>query len=676
MQILRLLAAALAALGAIPLWRLLTARPTGLAGAVTASQATDHSAILWSGLLLCAVPALLAVVLVDREALERMLTRVVAPLREPSRLMLASTLAVIATVLAAFIAHFILRGTPTLIDSFAQLVQARYLAEGTWSGPVTANNEFWHIQQTVITERGWVSQYPPGHIALLALGMKLGAVWLVGPLCWGIAIFFTTLALTELFGDELRARVAACFAMLSPFSLALSGAFMSHVPAAACAAAALFCFAYASNGRVLFGAGAGVAIGLLFTMRPLTAVALGAVVAGLTFRRPAVLAAMLVSTIPFVFAVAYYNNHFFGSPWQFGYNAALGPNAGLGFGIDPWGNQYGPLEALAYTAAELTSLSLYLFETPLPIVSLIGLYFATGKRSSSEWALFGFAAAPLAANLFYWHHGLYMGPRMLADVGVVWAALAPVAIIGLIESIRTDWRIGGRYVPRTFVTALCAAALVFGAVVLLPQRLGSYQITPETEALLKAPQVNEPSLVFVHGGWTARIGMKLAAHGMRLDSVETALRQNPTCNVHAFADGFAKGAPPGSPLDFKPRAVNLPAVAEITPGNRIRVVANEQFDDACAKQIQSDQDGILDVTPFVWQGDLPGLTPRGALFARDMGPEANRALIAAHPERKPLMLLPDAEAVRLVPYGDAEAKIWGADAEPVKSSGRERRRAQ
>jgi hypothetical protein len=660
MQVLRLLAAALALLGVAPLWRVLVDRPTGLAGAVTAAQASDHSGVLWSGLLLCAVPALLAVVLVDQAAFERLLIRIAAPLKRPRLVILALGLALAATLLAGFIALFILRGMPTLIDSFAQLVHARYIADGVWSGPITPNNEFWHIQQTVLTKHGWVSQYPPGHVVLLALGLRLGVVWLIGPLCWGVAVFFITLALNELLDDTLLARAAACFAALSPFSLALSGAFMSHIPAAACAAAALYWLSRARDGRWLAAAGAGVAIGILFTMRPLTAVALGAVAVGVSFRRSRVLATGFLGALPFFLLVGFYNNYFFGSPFQFGYHAALGPRAGLGFGIDPWGNQYGPLEAVGYTAAELGALSLYLFETPLPIVLLIGLYFATGKRTFGEWLLFGWAAAPVAANFFYWHHGLYMGPRMLADVGVIWGALAVVSVVGLIRDMRIDWRIA-RYAPRTFVTALASAAVVFGAVVLLPQRLSSYRVTKETRALLRAPELEEPALVFVHGGWTARVGMTLAAHGMRLDSVETALRQNPTCHVHAFADSFARNARPTVQLDFKPRAINLPPIAEMTPGNRIRVVANEKFDEGCATQIQADQGGIVDVTPFIWQGDLPGRRTRHALFVRDMGPAANRKLIAAQPERRALMLIADSDTVRLVPYAIAERAIWRSE---------------
>ncbi|HEX6008160.1 MAG TPA: hypothetical protein VFY80_09365, partial [Burkholderiales bacterium] len=61
---LRLLAAVLAVLGVAPLWRLLRDPATGLAGAATAAQASAQSAVLWSGLLLCLLPGIVAAALV------------------------------------------------------------------------------------------------------------------------------------------------------------------------------------------------------------------------------------------------------------------------------------------------------------------------------------------------------------------------------------------------------------------------------------------------------------------------------------------------------------------------------------------------------------------------------------------------------------------------------------
>jgi hypothetical protein len=556
-------------------------------------------------------------------------------------------------------------GLPTLIDSFAQLLHARYLAAGSAAGPANQDSEFWHIQQTLLTPQGWVSQYPPGHVLLLAAGLQLGIVSWVGPLCWGVAVFFTTLALHELIPHTTSARLAALCAALSPFGLALSGAFMSHVPAAACAAAALYFSVRARRGRWWHAALAGGALGALFTMRPLTAVALGVTAAAVAIaqKRFTALAIAIVAATPLLLAVAAHNAHYFGSALRFGYEAALGPSAGPGFGIDPWGNRYGPLQALAYTSAELSSLSLYLFEVPLPLVLLVGLYFASGRASANEWLLFAWCTAPVLANLLYWHHGLFMGPRMLADVGVLWGALSVLSVIGLVRALPVDRLLAGRYSPRTFATATALAACIFGGIMLLPGRLASYRLTPELRALLAAPRVDEPALVFVHGGWTARIGMRLAAHGMRLDSVETALRQNSTCRVHAFAESYANGGKAAIALDFGPRARNLPPVAEITPGNRIRVVANEALAPECNAQIAADEAGVLDVTPFVWQGDLPGMQPAGALFVRDMGPQANRRLIEEHHERRAMMLIPHGDTLALVPYTIAERAIWKTAAE-------------
>ncbi len=341
MLVQRSLAAVLAVLGVAPLWRILQDPATGLAGAATAAHASASSAVLWSGLLLCLGPGVLAAALVDRATMERWGARVTSLLERPRTSTFATVTAALATVIAAASAYYLLGGLPRLIDSFAQLLHARYLASGSASGPVSGDAAFWHIQQTVLTPNGWVSQYPPGHVALLALGLKLDAVWLIGPLCWGVAALFTTLALHELIENVAVARAASVLAALSPFGWVLSGTFMSHIPAAACASIALYCVARGWYGRLRYALGAGAALGVLFTMRPLTAVALGiaACVFALTQRQARALAIALLGALPFVLVVAWYNQHFFGSALRFGYHAALGENAGLGFGIDPWGNR-------------------------------------------------------------------------------------------------------------------------------------------------------------------------------------------------------------------------------------------------------------------------------------------------------------------------------------------------
>jgi hypothetical protein len=163
--------------------------------------------------------------------------------------------------------------------------------------------------------------------------------------------------------------------------------------------------------------------------------------------------------------------------------------------------------------------------------------------------------------------------------------------------------------------------------------------------------------VFVHGGWTSRIAMRLAAAGMTLDSVETAIRQNPTCHVQEFLDGSRTRAD----LDFTPRATNLPPVAEISPGNRIRVVPGAVLPTSCQREIVADKRGTLEVATLYWRSDLPGLAGDGVMFVRDLGPAENATFIARYPERRAYVILTRSPETmpELVEYGEGMEMLWG-----------------
>lgn len=657
---IRVVAAFLALLSIVPLWRMLPVRATGLAGAATADAAAAHWAMMGYGVVIAAIPGVLAAMLFKSATLEQFAARVAAPLEKPRRSTYALVVALVALVASAFVAIVIMDGRATLIDSFAQLTQARYMAAGRLAGPTDITQQAWIIPQTIVTS-GWVSQYPPGYSALLAIGFKLGAVTLVGPVLFAVAVFFTALIAEEVIENRVRARVAALLAAMSPFMLGQAAAFMSHVPAAAFSSAALY---FVLRSKPL---PAGLALGALFTVRPLTAVVAGivALVYVVADRRPLKMRIVQVgiavlAALPFALLVMWYNAQFFGSPTTFGYDAALGPAAGLGFGQDPWGNTYGLVEALAYTSAELAALSVYLLEAPLPLVALIGLFLVfTPPLRPPARLLFWWTAALVIGYLFYWHHGLFMGPRMLADTGTLWVLLVVMAVTGLIARVPHDWTIASRYSGRSFALGGITASLLLGVFVFTPSRLFSYTPPSDVQALLRAPKLDKPALVFVHGGWSARISARLAGAGMRLDSIETALRQNGTCSVHHFALQYAAGQTPTVQLDFKPRADKLPQSLEISPGNRIRVQQNERIDAECVRQAAADKAGAVDVAPYLWQGDLPGLPARGALFVRDMGPADNARLTGAHPDRIPLMLEEREGRLHLVSYEEGIRARWG-----------------
>jgi hypothetical protein len=372
----------------------------------------------------------------------------------------------------------------------------------------------------------------------------------------------------------------------------------------------------------------------------------------------------LSAALPFALAVAAYNAHFFGSPFRFGYQAALGPHAGLGLGVDPWGNSYGLREAFAYTSAELTTLSLFLLETPLPIVLAIGAAFAlTPPRNFAPSLLFWWVVSLVIADLFYWHHGLFRGPRMLADEGPLWVLLAVYAVAQLIKAIPRESLVAGKYSPRAFALTAACAGLLAGIFYFAPERLINYAPPSDVRALLKPPALNQGALVFVHGGWTTRVAMRLAGNGMRLDSVETVLRQNSTCAVSKFSNAYAQRGRLPVGLDFVPRATDLPATAEIIPGDRMRVAANDTIDNICRVDILADLPGVIDVTPYIWQGDLPGISAPNSkrpLFVRDMSPRENDLALLQFRDRIPLMLTERNGFIAYQPYREGMREHWSA----------------
>jgi hypothetical protein len=397
----------------------------------------------------------------------------------------------------------------------------------------------------------------------------------------------------------------------------------------------------------------GAATGALFATRPLAGITIGAVAfaAAITAtdarsdRRVTTMAAFALSALPFLLLVGAWNAHFFGSPVRFGYEAALGNAGSLGFGIDPWGNVYGVTHALAYTAAELTTLSLFLLETPIPLVAVIALALALAPRlTRGERLITAWAVLPLAAGLFYWHHGQFMGPRMLADAGPAWAVLAAWGCVTLVARI-PDRIPATRFSPRTFVGCALLAAFAAGPLFLGVSRLSSYG-SGASQLARTAAAAPARSLVFVHGGWATRVAMRLAATGMRLDSVESALRRNPTCRVQEYADASAG------------RPTNLERI-EVSPGNTMLLAAGETLSPRCRAEAAADRFGVLEVAPILWAGDLPGIETGRPAFVRDLGPHANNRLITQHGrEAWALLADPQTGTPRLVRYEEAMDLLW------------------
>jgi hypothetical protein len=234
---------------------------------------------------------------------------------------------------------------------------------------------------------------------------------------------------------------------------------------------------------------------------------------------------------------------------------------------------------------------------------------------------------------------------------------------------------GGSALSRLRLSELALWSLlvsILGACILLPNRMAAYRWSPETLARITVPYLptRSPALVFVHGSWSERVSSRLQASGMRLDSIETALRRNDICALHTYAferESGASSGPPSGPggagLDFQLLAETPPHLQTVylTEGNRILVDPERPVTPQCQREARADGFGIISLAPLLWQGDLPGLEEGRPMFVRDLGPEGNRRVMEAFPDRRPYLLMtpaPDSDP-EVREYGEGMGIIWG-----------------
>jgi hypothetical protein len=664
----RVLALVLLMLVLLPWYELVGDRGTGPAVEQTLRLGDLYFSNGWLAALLTAASALLLSRLIPRRAAVAAWERAQATLLRPGSTALAVVLGGIAAAISLWVSAGVLDGKPALLDAVAQLVQARYVASGMLAGPPLEDAEFWQFQFMVETERGWVSQYPPAFLLLLGVGQKLGVVWLVGPLLLGVAVAITTLIAERLLPhDRVVARLGAVLVAISPVLIFHAASYMNHVLALVLGVIAIYASLRAMDGPRSWSVLSGAALGGIFATRPYAGLIVGVLATVgvwlLLGERPVArwlrhVVGTLAGAAPFTIALLLYNRHFFGSPVRFGYAVAEGPAHGLGFHVDPWGNPYGPLEALGYTSADLQGLSLDLLQSPLPAVLLIALALLAVRLGHGTGFLAAWAMLPVAAHALYWHHDLFMGPRLLYEALPAWCLLLAAAAVGLVRSIPAD---GSRlWITRSGLAVTFALAVIASALYAGPRKLASYAREGERSGMtVSAPEVERASLVFVHGAWLDRVAARLAASGMRVDSIRAALAHNTTCRVELYLEQRERGAATAATIAFQPSPQSTLRELTMPSGSVMRSTDGEALHPTCVREASSDFAGVVGLPPLLWQGDLPGVGEEGALFARDFGPERNARLIARFPDREPWVLVSREGAIRLMIYPEAMGELWG-----------------
>ena len=279
----------------------------------------------------------------------------------------------ICLAVTGLIAYTVLDHIPHVLDSIAQVFQAKLFMMGKLYLAPPPQKDFFDYAH-IINEGRWYAQYPPGHSLLLALGLLIRAPWLIGPLAGTCSLGLFYLFVKNTYGDRQTAYLSSLLLLLSPFFIFMSSSHMNHT--STLLFTLLFLYFYQRGLDSLLPAHfliAGLALGYAASIRPLDAFAVGLPFIGyllarvkngkVSIRPAAVFFAGLLTLLTLLLL---YNQLTNGSPFSFGYQKKYQSLGFLG-NVQGWQPVPHTLKGgMVNTSNNLIALNQYLFEWPVP----------------------------------------------------------------------------------------------------------------------------------------------------------------------------------------------------------------------------------------------------------------------------------------------------------------------
>mgnify|MGYP005848077003 CR=1 FL=1 len=322
--------------------------------------------------------------------------------------------------LTGWVAYFLLERIPHVQDSVAYLFQAKTFALGRLWVPTPPKPEFFEHEFILNYQGKWFSKYPPGHGALLAIGVLLGHAWLVNPIAAAFTLVGVYILGREVYGNNVG-WLAAGLGLVSPFWIFMSGSHMAHPTAL------LFITLFAlllvrgerERGWWCYPL-AGACLGLALLIRPWTAATIASpfgLWALFSLLRRGVRQIWRYALFGLVFAVCagamlVYNAALTGDPFQ-NPQELWWPFDRVGFGEGYGGHGPHTVEAgLLNTQRNLTELMTHLFGWPAYLTLAFALApFGLLQARRWDWLFLGAWLSLVAGYVAWWADGVMYGPR-------------------------------------------------------------------------------------------------------------------------------------------------------------------------------------------------------------------------------------------------------------------------
>ncbi len=362
--------------------------------------------------------------------------------------------ALVVVAICAILSLAVYQRHPHVPDEVAYLFQARYFAEGWLAMPAPPIPEAFNLDLMTYEASRWYSPTPPGWPAVLAIGVFLGAPWLVNPVLAGVCVLLAYLLIWRLY-DRVTGRLTLVLLATSPWFLFLGMSFMTHMLSLACAlGAALAVWHIRQQGSLWWGVAGGLGLAMLGINRPLE----GLVVSGLLgvwilggpsrrwTARVAGLAVLGFTAMAGGSLTLPYNRALTGDPTTFpimaytdslydsGTNAlGFGADRGLGLfgGLDPLPG-HSPFEAVINTNINLFAVNVELLGWATGSFVFIGALVLLGRlRREDRWLVIAIATVIGVHGLYWFSGGPDFGARYWFLILVPALAIAARGIIVL-----------------------------------------------------------------------------------------------------------------------------------------------------------------------------------------------------------------------------------------------------
>lgn len=353
-------------------------------------------------------------------------------------------LAAAALALLWYLIYVVGEAMPHVPDSAAYIFQAKIFASfrtATEVPPVLRSFSFSAPSAMQVVDDRWFSQYPFGHPLFLAIGEVFRIVWLVPPILGAASTFLIYRIGRHVYGTSVGA-LAALLLLFSPFFQMTASNFMSHNTAAFVILLCLFLYVRPTRRRLLSMLASGILLGLLFNIRPLTAVAFMPALAGLfaydlihaTDDRASLFRAYLafaVGSVLLLGAYFLYNQVTTGDLLTSGY-ALTNTYSGDSIGFD---GEHSVARGLQNIQELLAYMLLVAHGWPAAIgLSLAALPFILGTRHRWDYFLAASALSLAAAVILYRNAAVMHGPRF-------WYETMPFLMLLTARGVQRLWEV-------------------------------------------------------------------------------------------------------------------------------------------------------------------------------------------------------------------------------------------